>query len=67
MEPACRGFIRIPGPLSGPGIFLFKQAIKEICSMKKDVIAYRKVCKADGTGLSHYILMNKETKAKESK
>lgn len=31
--------------------------------MKKDVIAYRKTCKADGTGLSHYILMNKETKA----
>lgn len=39
--------------------------------MKKDVIAYRKACKADGTGLSHYILMNKETgtkaKAKENK
>lgn len=28
--------------------------------MKKssqEVIAYRKACKADGTGLSHYILM----------
>ncbi len=35
--------------------------------MKKEIIAYRKVCKADGTGLSHYILMNKETKARESK
>jgi modified peptide precursor CbpA len=23
----------------------------------KDVIAYRKTCAADGTGLSHYILM----------
>ncbi len=23
----------------------------------KDVIAYRKTCTADGTGLSHYILM----------
>jgi len=25
---------------------------------KKDVIAYRKSCKAKGTGLSHYILMD---------
>lgn len=25
---------------------------------KKDVIAFRKSCKADGTGLSHYILMD---------
>jgi len=25
---------------------------------KKDVIATRKACKADGTGLSHYILMD---------
>ena len=29
---------------------------------KKNVIAYRKSCSADGTGLSHYILM--ETKQK---
>lgn len=28
----------------------------------KDIIAYRKKCKADGTGLSHYILMDKEVK-----
>ena len=27
---------------------------------KKEVIAYRKKCKADGTGLSHYILMDKK-------
>ena len=29
---------------------------------KKDVIAYRKSCKAEGTGLSHYILMDRKTK-----
>jgi len=29
--------------------------------VKKAVIAYRKKCKASGTGLSHYILMDKKT------
>ena len=29
---------------------------------KRDVIAHRKTCQASGTGLSHYILMNKTTK-----
>lgn len=29
---------------------------------RKDVIAYRKSCKAKGTGLSHYILMNRKAK-----
>ena len=29
---------------------------------KKDVIAYRKSCQAKGTGLSHYILMDKKAK-----
>jgi modified peptide precursor CbpA len=29
---------------------------------KKDVIAYRKTCEAKGTGLSHYILMDKKAK-----
>jgi modified peptide precursor CbpA len=29
---------------------------------KKDVIAYRKTCPAKGTGLSHYILMDKKAK-----
>ena len=28
--------------------------------MKKVVIAYRKKCTANGTGLSHYILMDTE-------
>ncbi len=27
---------------------------------KQTVIAYRKTCSADGTGLSHYILMEKK-------
>jgi modified peptide precursor CbpA len=27
---------------------------------KKNVIAYRKKCKANGTGLSHYVLMDKK-------
>ncbi|MBI4824602.1 MAG: modified peptide precursor CbpA, partial [Nitrospirae bacterium] len=31
-------------------------------SGKKDVIAYRKACKAEGTGLSHYILMDRKKK-----
>jgi modified peptide precursor CbpA len=31
---------------------------------KRDVIAHRKTCQARGTGLSHYILMNKTKKAK---
>jgi modified peptide precursor CbpA len=30
--------------------------------IKKDVIAYRKGCKAKGTGLSHYILMDRKAK-----
>ena len=29
---------------------------------KKKIIAIRKTCKTDGTGLSHYILMDKEVK-----
>ncbi len=29
---------------------------------KKDVIAIRKTCAAKGTGLSHYILMDKDEK-----
>jgi modified peptide precursor CbpA len=29
---------------------------------KKAVIAYRKTCQAKGTGLSHYILMDKKAK-----
>lgn len=28
--------------------------------MKKEIIAHRKTCEANGTGLSHYILMNKK-------
>jgi len=29
-------------------------------STRKDVIAYRKSCKARGTGLSHYVLMDRK-------
>ena len=36
-----------------------KESHKASCEKKKDVIAYRKKCKASGTGLSHYILEKK--------
>ena len=29
-------------------------------NQEEDIIAYRKSCDAEGTGLSHYILMDKE-------
>lgn len=29
---------------------------------KQEVISYRKTCKAEGTGLAHYVLMGNETK-----
>ncbi len=29
---------------------------------KKEVIAFRKACDAKGTGLSHYILMDRKTR-----
>ena len=35
---------------------------KKAKRVEKDVIAYRKKCKANGTGLSHYILMDKKGK-----
>ena len=39
-----------------------KNTPKKEKTSKKDVIAYRKTCKAKGTGLSHYILMDKKAK-----
>ena len=39
-----------------------KNTTKQDAPKKKDVIAYRKTCKAQGTGLSHYILMDKKAK-----
>lgn len=33
---------------------------KSVKRVEKDVIAYRKKCSANGTGLSHYILMDKK-------
>ena len=35
---------------------------KSVKRAEKDIIAYRKKCKANGTGLSHYILMDKKGK-----
>lgn len=35
---------------------------KGINKSQKAIIAYRKKCKVNGTGLSHYILMNKKGK-----
>lgn len=34
-----------------------KKEVIQLKHQKKPVIAFRKVCKAKGTGLSHYILM----------
>jgi modified peptide precursor CbpA len=34
----------------------------QVKTTKKDVIAYRKSCQTKGTGLSHYILMDKKAK-----
>lgn len=40
-----------------------KQATKKATpKAAKKVIAYRKKCQAKGTGLSHYILMDKKAK-----
>lgn len=47
----------VGGFLSQKGRKMQKTEKKE-----KDVIAYRKSCKALGTGLSHYILMDKKAK-----
>jgi modified peptide precursor CbpA len=55
-----------PRGLSEP--FLFGEQRKESAMKKtakkelKNVIARRKCCKAEGTGLSHYILMDKKSK-----
>lgn len=35
-------------------------------AMKKDVIASRKSCNPDGTGLSHYVLMDKRADSRRS-
>jgi modified peptide precursor CbpA len=37
-----------------------KKAVKK--EKEKDVVACRKSCKAKGTGLSHYILMDRKAK-----
>ncbi len=50
---------------SAEALFLLFEAMKGTPmkkSKKKDVIAFRKRCKAKGTGLSHYILMDRKGK-----
>ncbi|MDQ7835120.1 MAG: modified peptide precursor CbpA [Humidesulfovibrio sp.] len=40
-----------------------KDAQKKTSTAKdKDIIAFRKKCSADGTGLSHYILVSEKAK-----
>ncbi len=39
-----------------------KSGVNETKKNRNDVIASRKTCKSDGTGLSHYILVDKKTK-----
>ncbi|MDP3791990.1 MAG: modified peptide precursor CbpA [Candidatus Omnitrophota bacterium] len=36
---------------------------KKASKIKKSIIASRKKCKANGTGLSHYVLLNKGSKS----
>ncbi len=38
-----------------------RKAVKKD-NTKKDIISYRRVCDVQGTGLSHYILMDKKGK-----
>lgn len=39
-----------------------KSSMKETRKNRNDVIASRKTCKTEGTGLSHYILVDKKAK-----
>ena len=67
MESDGKGF-RQPRPGSVGALFVCPDAASEKGgttmkkSGKKTVIAYRKSCKAMGTGLSHYILMDRKAK-----
>ena len=60
-----------PCPCKGTGFFIalrptrYRSSRKEVTFVKeekKDVISYRKSCNAEGTGLSHYILMGSQAK-----
>ena len=51
----CPRFV-LPGMQPKKGSTVMKK------SSKKAVIAYRKSCKAMGTGLSHYILMDRKAR-----
>lgn len=39
-----------------------KDSKKQDQAKAKDIIAFRKKCSADGTGLSHYILVSEKAK-----
>jgi modified peptide precursor CbpA len=39
-----------------------KQTTEQKPTTRPDVIALRKTCDAEGTGLSHYVLMDKQVK-----
>jgi len=59
-NPFC--FCRPVTPVK-EGCVMNKEKKKTTAKEKqKDVVAYRKSCKPKGTGLSHYILMDKKTK-----
>ncbi len=50
-------------PLTGPMGKTFRA--KEVVNVKKEkreVISFRKTCKAAGTGLAHYVLMGPKSK-----
>lgn len=38
-----------------------RKAVKKN-NAKKDIISYRRSCSVEGTGLSHYILMDRKTR-----
>jgi modified peptide precursor CbpA len=70
LNPRCdresdgKGFRWALGVCRNPFLFFTPSQRKNPMQKKtkKDVIAYRKTCQAKGTGLSHYILMDKKAK-----
>jgi modified peptide precursor CbpA len=70
LRPQCgresdgKGFRRTLGVCRNPFLLVSSLKKKEntMKQLKKAVIAYRKTCPAKGTGLSHYILMDKKAK-----
>ncbi len=54
--------IAVGGSRSFNGLRLFSKESNNVKKVVKEIIAFRKACKASGTGLSHYILMDGKTK-----